>query len=312
MGESVEAVELAVVEEKNVATLMRRATDVAGVCRQIVMNTAMELQGRRYVRVEGWESIAAAYGCVPSIREVSEDEKGNVLAVAELRRHDGSTLASAEGYCGMDEPKWAKGPRYARRGMAQTRAISRVCRSVFAFVVTLIDKNLSTTPAEEIPDDMGARIQVAPPQPNTPRGMAGLKAKLVEGSPVTATVNGAAAKLTVSPDEPPPPGDEDVPPEVAQAVATVQARLGPPPSPPRRMAIQDVVDVGPLRTKENAVRFGKSKGKHLCDLEAKDLEYHLAAASKACEDRNSQWTEKNDAWLDAVRFEVQRREALEQ
>jgi hypothetical protein len=35
--------------------------------------------------------------------------------------------------------------------MAQTRAISRVCRSAFAHVVVLIDKELSTTPAEEVP-----------------------------------------------------------------------------------------------------------------------------------------------------------------
>jgi RNase H-fold protein (predicted Holliday junction resolvase) len=33
--------------------------------------------------------------------------------------------------------------------MAQTRAISRVCRSAFAHCVVLIDADLSTTPAEE-------------------------------------------------------------------------------------------------------------------------------------------------------------------
>ncbi len=130
--------------------LMRRASDVAGVCREIVMRTAMELQGKKYVKVEGWQSIATAFGCSPSIREVIEEEKG-IKAVAELRRHDGTVLATAEGYCGLDEPRWANQALYARRGMAQTRAIARVCRSVFAFVVVLIDGNLSTTPAEEIP-----------------------------------------------------------------------------------------------------------------------------------------------------------------
>lgn len=130
--------------------LMRRASDVAGVCREIVMRTAMELQGKKYVKVEGWQSMATAFGCSPSIKEVVEEERG-IRAVAELKRHDGTVLASAEGYCGLDEPRWANQPLYARRGMAQTRAISRVCRSVFAFVVVLIDENLSTTPAEEIP-----------------------------------------------------------------------------------------------------------------------------------------------------------------
>jgi hypothetical protein len=141
--------------EETPSALMRRATDVAGVCKEIVMRTAMELQGKKYVKVEGWMSIAAAYGCVPSIREVCEEPQG-IRAVAELKRHDGVVLATAEGFVGLDEPRWANQPLYARRGMAQTRAISRVCRSVFAFCVVLIDENLQTTPAEEIPHGVSA------------------------------------------------------------------------------------------------------------------------------------------------------------
>lgn len=143
--------------------LMRQASDVAGVCREIVLRTAMELNNRKYVKVEGWMSIAAAYGCVPSIRSVEEDERG-IKAVAELRRHDGTVLATAEGYVGLDEPRWANQAMYARRGMAQTRAVSRVCRSVFAFVVTLIDEKLQTTPAEEIPQG-GEVVDAAPQAP---------------------------------------------------------------------------------------------------------------------------------------------------
>ncbi len=39
--------------EANVGVLMRRATDVAGVCREIVTKTAQSIQGRKYVKVEG-------------------------------------------------------------------------------------------------------------------------------------------------------------------------------------------------------------------------------------------------------------------
>ena len=35
--------------------------------------------------------------------------------------------------------------------MAQTRAISRACRSAFAHVVVMMNAGLSTTPAEEVP-----------------------------------------------------------------------------------------------------------------------------------------------------------------
>lgn len=156
-------------EGESPSALMRRATDVAGVCREIVMRTAMDLKGKKYVKVEGWMSIAATYGCVCSIREVVEDERGNVRAIAELRRADGHVIATAEGFVGMDEAAWASRAAFARRGMSQTRAISRVCRSVFAFVVVLIDGNLETTPAEEMPfsgpaanDVIDVPVRVAP------------------------------------------------------------------------------------------------------------------------------------------------------
>ncbi len=65
---------------------------------------------------------------------------------------DGAVLATAEGFVGDDESTWASRAEYAKRAMAQTRAISRACRSAFAFVVVLIDSDLSTTPAEEVPE----------------------------------------------------------------------------------------------------------------------------------------------------------------
>ena len=148
---------------------MREATDIAGVCKEIVSRTAMDLKGKRYVRCEGWMSIAAAYGCVPSIREVIEEERG-VRAIAELRKHDGTVLATAEGYVGLDEPTWATRAMYARRGMAQTRAVSRVCRSAFAFVVTMMDSGLETTPAEEIPAGGDEVVQVISAKPRAPNG----------------------------------------------------------------------------------------------------------------------------------------------
>lgn len=153
---------------------MRQATDVAGVCGEIVKRTAITIQGKRYVKVEGWMAIATASGCVAGATNV-QDVDGGVSATGELRKiSDGTLLATGDGFVGEDEPTWFGGekkvrdkttetgwairelpprPMYAIRAMAQTRAISRVCRSAFAHVVVLIDSNLSTTPAEEIPDD---------------------------------------------------------------------------------------------------------------------------------------------------------------
>lgn len=164
-------------KKAHAGVLMRQATDVAGVCREIVTRTARNIEGRKYVQVEGWQSIAVAYGCVASARDV-ERVPGGVRAVGEVRRmSDGAVVASAEGFVGEDEPVWFGGqtrngktlpkrPDFAIRAMAQTRAISRACRSAFAFVVTMIDGSLSTTPAEEMEGvvDAWQAVEVLPAQ----------------------------------------------------------------------------------------------------------------------------------------------------
>lgn len=144
----------------------RQSTDAAGLCREIVTKTASNIQGRKYVSVEGWQAIAIAHGCAAAARDV-ERVDGGVRAIGEVRRmSDGQVISTAEGFVGEDEPTWFGGEQhtrygtktlpkradYAIRAMAQTRAISRACRSAFAHVVVMIDAGLSTTPAEEMID----------------------------------------------------------------------------------------------------------------------------------------------------------------
>lgn len=151
--------------------LIRKATDIASVCKAIVEKTAMTIQDKKYVKVEGWMSIATAHGCVASAGEVqyvpkTDHSAGGFRAVGEIRRIDnGQVIATAEGFVGEDEPTWfgghaqtSRGPKfyekradYAIRAMAQTRAVSRACRTAFAHVVVMMDAGLQTTPAEEVP-----------------------------------------------------------------------------------------------------------------------------------------------------------------
>jgi hypothetical protein len=140
----------------------RASTDAATICKDIVVKTATVIQGRKYVGVEGWQAIAIAHGCSAGSRDVERVE-GGVRAIGEVRRMmDGTVIATAEGFVGEDEPTWYGGimrgktlPKradYAIRAMAQTRAISRACRSAFAHVVVMMNAGLATTPAEEVPD----------------------------------------------------------------------------------------------------------------------------------------------------------------
>jgi len=145
------------------AEAYRASTDAASLCRDIVVAAATTIQGRRYVSVEGWQAIAVAHGCAAGAEDV-EAVEGGVRARGVVRRmSDGVIISTAEGFVGEDEPTWYGGqvrgktlpkrPDYAIRAMAQTRAISRACRSSFAHVVLLMNAGLSTTPAEEVPHE---------------------------------------------------------------------------------------------------------------------------------------------------------------
>jgi hypothetical protein len=141
--------ELTITGNNPVANI-KASTDVAGACKEIVERSAIKIQGRKYVPVEGWMAIATAHGCNLSASDVKQID-GGISARGIVRRiSDGLVIGEAEGFVGDDEKTWANRPLYARRAMAQTRAMSRAARSVFAHVVVLMDAGLSTTPAEEM------------------------------------------------------------------------------------------------------------------------------------------------------------------
>lgn len=155
----------------------RASTEAANLCKEIVVATSSNIQGRKYVSVEGWQAIARAHGCAAGARDV-ERVDGGVRAVGEIRDIlTGQLIATAEGFVGEDEPTWYGGPSrgktlpkradYAIRAMAQTRAMSRACRSAFAHVVVMMNAGLATTPAEEVPQEgfdreTGEIIEAAP------------------------------------------------------------------------------------------------------------------------------------------------------
>jgi hypothetical protein len=139
-----------VISNNNPLENIRQSTDVAGACKEIVSKTAIKIQNKKYVPVEGWMSIATAHGCVLSASDVKQIE-GGISARGIVRRvSDGLIIGEAEGFVGDDEKTWASRPLFARRAMAQTRAMSRAARSVFAHVVVLMDAGLETTPMEEM------------------------------------------------------------------------------------------------------------------------------------------------------------------
>ena len=152
--------QLATVDPKE---LYRISTDVAGLCKDAVVKTSIKISGKSYIKVEGWQTIAAAHGCLAEIESVTEGEiegvNGLICWSKLIRISDQAVLSRAAAFLGDDESQEGiLGKKYARYAKVQTRAISRVCSNAFRFVVVLMNAGLETTPAEEMP-----RETIAPP-----------------------------------------------------------------------------------------------------------------------------------------------------
>lgn len=110
------------------------------------------IQGRRYPCVEHWQTIASFYGVTAKVVATNYVEFGDHVgweAIAEaIRVSDGAVVSRAEAMCMTDEPRWAGRPMHQIRAMAQTRAVSRVLRNVFARVMVLA--GVEATPAEDV------------------------------------------------------------------------------------------------------------------------------------------------------------------
>ena len=180
-------VSLGVVHGDRPAELVQRATEAANVLAKVIEDKKLysSIQGKRYVRVEGWTTLAVMLGCLPREATVVRREDGTYEATVELcRMSDGVVLTRASAECGMDETKWAKGPDYARRSMAATRATSKACRLAFSWVMVLA--GFQPTPAEEMIGIVEERKPEPPPAPlsEMPAALQDDRGEPLEGQPL--------------------------------------------------------------------------------------------------------------------------------
>lgn len=153
-----ESVELGVVSASSPAQLVARATEAADALAGVIAAKGLfsSIQGRRYVKCEGWTTLAAMMGCLPREEQTVEREDGSYEAVVALvRMRDGQVLTRASAECGRGEKLWMDRAPYARRSMAVTRATSKACRIAFSWVMTLA--GYEVTPAEEMPHEESGR-----------------------------------------------------------------------------------------------------------------------------------------------------------
>src|SRR4030067_1833603 len=156
----------------NPKDVIQRASEIAKDLAKIVEDRKLytPISGKKYVRVEGWETLGAMLGVLP--REVEGKtlryEDGTYEATVELIRvGDGAIIGRGSAICGMDEPTWSKRLEYARRSMAIPRATGKANRLSFSWIMTLA--GCGPTPAEEMSDIVEGEARELPqPQQQKP------------------------------------------------------------------------------------------------------------------------------------------------
>lgn len=148
--------------------VIRQATEEANVLAEVIEGQKLFslIQGKRFVRCEGWVTLATLRGCLPREVSVTEMPEGRYVAEVELvRMSDGTVLTKASSECGgPEDPVWQKRPPNARRSMAITRATGKACRVAFSWVMAM--SGFEVTPAEEmIADVVEAEVVKHTPRP---------------------------------------------------------------------------------------------------------------------------------------------------
>lgn len=128
------------------------ATKIAGVLHDVIQkqNLFTNIQGRKYVRLEGWLTLGTFLGITARERNVFRHDDGSYEAFVDLIKFaDGTVVGGASALCSIAEKRWATADEYARRSMAITRATGKAYRSNFAWIVALA--GYEPTPEEEMP-----------------------------------------------------------------------------------------------------------------------------------------------------------------
>lgn len=128
------------------------ASEIAEVLANIIDRQKLYslIQGKKYVKVEGWQTLGTFLGIIPKERSVTRLSDGSYEAFVDLIKFaDGKVVGGGSALCSIAEKRWSSADEYARRSMAITRATGKAFRSAFSWIITLA--GYEATPEEEIP-----------------------------------------------------------------------------------------------------------------------------------------------------------------
>jgi hypothetical protein len=149
---------------QNPEHIIERAVEVANRLKNIVEAQKLytPIQGKKYVRVEGWTAMLAMLGIFPSsvyCHRLDRNKDEITYEAKVLLRHlSGHQLGAGEAICSSNESNWHNRDEYAIKSMAQTRAVGKAARLSFSWIMTLA--GYEPCNEEEIPktEDLGPPI----------------------------------------------------------------------------------------------------------------------------------------------------------
>jgi len=124
---------------------------MANVLKDHIKKNALSVQivGRDYVMVEGWQFAGGLMGFFPRIVKVECIGTMKWLAQAEIvNQRTGAVAGTGFALCSKDEMKKKSFDEYAILSMAQTRAIGKAFRNLIGWIIKMA--GYESTPAEEI------------------------------------------------------------------------------------------------------------------------------------------------------------------
>lgn len=111
-------------------------------------NLSVQIVGKDYVMVEGWQFAGGMMGLFPRVVKVENISAGKWMAQVEIINKKKEVMGSGFAICSKEEMKKKSFDEYAILSMAQTRAIGKAYRNLIGWVMKLT--GYETTPAEEM------------------------------------------------------------------------------------------------------------------------------------------------------------------
>lgn len=151
------------IAERDPDIVAQRATRVANILAEIIEKQKLyvTIQGKKYVKVDAWIGLGNLMGVYPKEVYVNELPDGGFESCVEIvSMGTGQVVGRASAICGVDEHRWGKAEKYARRSMSVTRATGKAFRLTFSWVMCLA--GFEATPSEEMPREEERKVNAQP------------------------------------------------------------------------------------------------------------------------------------------------------